>query len=747
MSRKFLVALASALMIVAMGQAQEDLPVSVQRFLQERECRQRFAGRGADEADLYRYVPSRLIGGREMVDAFVGIDHEDVIPALKRAGVMVNCVFDGFITAQVPVDRLEAISRLPGVNDVEISVLLRQSTDSTMSVTHVNQVLNGVEYQLPDGYDGTGVVVGIVDKGFDYQHRAFRSNLNPSRTRISRVYSTTLTNGHPARYRHTEVLPGSVFMGDEIYGLTTDSQGSTHGTHTASIAAGSHVNGYGGMAPGAEIVLCAVSVLDGSMSVTEMTNCLRYIVSYADSVGKPCVMSLSVSTPHGRRDGLDYLSQAIRQISGPGRIFVISAGNNGGRIAYAHRRATPSNPLNVLFKNKHSGSVDSAYHYYGVLADIWMRQPSQNFYYRFHVLDQQTGGIVWESEQLSSMQRITTNDGLGEYFTFDSSRDTVGFILGVAGTSYEKYHLEVEIRNLINREYTIVNGVKCGRYAIGMSVYPRNDAAVEIDAWACNSTSGLAALSGAVITAQGEMALNYYATPSDSCCIGTYAVGDSTISAGAFAARNSYYSMARGNNVTDNSVTVGDIAGFSSYQAAGAGPTQGAFPTVCAPGITVVAAGSRYSYFARNSVNTVMKSDDSYWGVMSGTSMAAPTVAGIIALWLQANPHLAVADIKRVLRLTAIKDRFTLGVNGTRFGPNGKIDAVAGMRYILRRMSTRLGDVNGDGIIDVSDVTMLISHVLEQQDDVLVMAVADMDDNGDLDVSDVVKLIALVLNQ
>ena len=748
MSRKFLVALASALMVVAAGFAQEAMPISVRLFLQERETRQQMTRQGVAPEDLYRFVPSQQMGGREMVDAFVGIDHEDVVALLERAGAVINCVFDGFVTAQLPVDRLSEISRMPGVTDVEISRPMKSCTDSTMRVTHVDQVFDGEGILLPDGYDGTGVIIGIVDNGFDYQHRAFRSNGDPSRTRISRVYSTTLETGHPARYNKTIVLPGSVFMGDEIYGLTTDSQGSTHGTHTASIAAGCHVSGYGGMAPGAEIVLCSASMLGGGMSEVEVTNCLRYIKSYADSVGKPCVMSLSVSTPNGPRDGLDYLSKAVEQITGPGRVFVISAGNDGGRIAYTHKLATPADPLNILFKTKHSGSADSTYHYYGVIADIWMRQPSRNFYYRFHVLDQKTRSIVWESDRLSADQCVTTSGGLGDYFTFDPSRDTVGYIQGMAGTSYGKYHLELEIRNLINREFTTVDGVKYGRYAIGMSIYPQSEAALEIDAWACNSNAGLSMVHGYVINAQGERVPDYYSPPSDSCCIGTYAVGDSTISAGAFAARNSYYSMAQGRTVTDNSVTVGDIASFSAYQAPGAGPTQKPFPVICAPGITVVAAGSRYSYFARGSVNTVMQSDDgSYWGVMSGTSMAAPTVAGIIALWLQANPELSVADIKEVLALTAVKDNFTNGINSTRFGPNGKIDALAGMEFILKRLNTRMGDVNGDGDIDVNDVTTLISYVLGQDYDASVLAVADMDRSGYLDVTDVVRLISLILNQ
>jgi len=41
------------------------------------------------------------------------------------------------------------------------------------------------------------------------------------------------------------------------------------------------------------------------------------------------------------------------------------------------------------------------------------------------------------------------------------------------------------------------------------------------------------------------------------------------------------------------------------------------------------------------------------WGVFSGTSAAAPQVAGICALLLEKNPGLTPADIKAVLRRTA----------------------------------------------------------------------------------------------
>ena len=724
-------------------QAQALLPSSVRNFLDERT---EYVNNNS-YSHASQFAPTSVIDNQEMADAFIGIDGLWAISLLQCSGVKVNCVFDGFVTAQIPVDRLEDVWRLQGVNDIEISQRLQLCTDSTMSVTHVNQVLNGIDYDLPRSYDGSGVIVGIIDTGFDILHRAFKYNDDPSKTRIVRVYHTKNTKGHIARYNDIIRLPGSVFMGDEIYSLAPDTENTAHGTHVTSIAAGSHVHGYGGMAPGADIVLCDVTVLDGSMSAVEVANCVYYIDAYADSVGQPCVMSISVSTPNGQRDGMDYLSKVVKQITGPGRIFVISAGNDGGRKAYAHKIATPSSPLNLLFKYK-SSYGDSAYYYAGLLADIWMRKASTNFYYKFHILDLNTGEIVWESSQFSS-KKVIPVDSLQGYFKHYSASDTTGYIEALTSFASDgkKYRLEVSLHNLISTHYTIVNGERRGRYAIGASIYPRKNVSNDIDAWICNSGSGFSVYNGPVKTLDGNYVSNFYSAATDSCSIGNYAVSDSTISVGAFAARNSYYSMVLNRIVTDNSVTVGDIASFSSFQMPGAGPTGEALPTVCAPGVNVVAAGSRYSYFARNSQYTVLKDEDGYyWGVMSGTSMAAPTVAGIIALWLEANPNLSVADVKSIIAQTAIKDRFTNGPNHYRFGPNGKIDAMAGMRLVLKRMGYKMGDVNNDGLIDIYDVVMMIDYILTSNVDGFIYEMADLNHDGLVDVVDASMLIDVVLS-
>ncbi len=727
--------------------AQNIVPFSVQQFLEE----QSYRVLTKSQSWPSRYVSARMVDGQEMVDAFVAIQHEGVIQALQTEGVAINCLFDGFVTAQIPVERLMRVCQLPGVTDVEISERAEFCTDSTLSVTHAYQVINGLSNGLFRDYDGRGVIVGIIDKGFDFQHRAFWYDNDPGRSRIDRVYNTHDNTGHKVNYNYYNNnirLPGSVFMGNEILSLTTDAQGATHGTHTAGIAAGSHVNGYGGMAPGADIVLCAISDNEGGLSVVELTNCVRYIDCYADSVQRPCVISLSISVPAGQHDGNDYLSKAVAQIVGKGRIFVISAGNTGNKPYYAHKAVTPADPIHLLFQSKSDANADSSYKYTVMLSQVWMRNAWKRFYYKFHVLDRNTSTIVWESPQYADAARISSTE-IKDFYSYDAAVDTAGYISTTRNTSSDgkRSYISIAIRNLVCRQYSVVGGMKESRYALGITVYPQSDELCDIDAWVGNSYAGFGAYHSAVTQPDGVVAHSYYTDGNDSCSIGTYAVNPSIISAGAYTARNSYFSYFQNRVVTDNSEDLGDVASFSSYQLEGAGPTGEALPTICAPGVNVVSSVSRYSYFTNNNLNTVMKSDDgSYWGVMSGTSMSAPTVAGIIALWLQAKPDLTPAEVKEILAQTATRDRFTMGANHEHFGPNGKIDAMAGFRKVMESLGYNIGDVNSDGLIDINDLTSLIDYLLGIGPSAgFTIYGADVNGDGEINIADVTALMDFLL--
>jgi len=134
---------------------------------------------------------------------------------------------------------------------------------------------------------------------------------------------------------------------------------------------------------------------------------------------------------------------------------------------------------------------------------------------------------------------------------------------------------------------------------------------------------------------------------------------------------------------------------------------------------------------------------------MTGTSMAAPTVAGIIAQWLQINPNLSPGDIKRIIAETAIKDSFTTDPDSYyRYGPNGKIDAMAGARHILGldvEEPVLIGDINGDGKVSMADLTLLIDYVLGYELDTFNIEAADIQGDGRISIADVSSLIDMVL--
>ncbi|MBQ3364805.1 MAG: S8 family serine peptidase [Muribaculaceae bacterium] len=779
MKRFLLATIAFLTLAIGFAQLSELLPVSVQRFFDERTDQQRL--KRMNHADAipsmapHQFAPTHIINGVEMVDAFIEIDNKGVLNALQAQGVIINCDLDEFVTAQIPVDMLAKIGDIPGVINVEMSKLVDLCTDTTLSVTHAGQVINGTEYGLPQGYDGTGVVVGIIDAGFDYQHLAFRCADDTSRTRIVRVYDPANETGHPAM-SGTNRMPGSIFMGEQIDTLTTDMFDNSHGTHTASIAAGLHVGNYGGMAPSAEIVLCAARDLNVSISETQVVNCMRYIYSYADSVGKPCVVSVSVSTNPGPRDGTDYISRAAARFTGPGHIFVIAAGNTARSTFYTCGPTTSNKQFSTIFGQLPDGLWDYTYFYKHVWYDTWVRDKNIKPLLRFHVLDTKTHHIVWQSKLISSTQKIDVSE-ISKYYEPDFAADSVSYIsISVVKNTYsQKFNLQCAIHNLKSKDYSLNEyGMRVSRYAIGMTVYPpsiSNPSQADscfIDCWIGSGEQQR--LNDPIyvdeVTEDGDTISNcapegFYSRSNAYSSIGTYAVHDSVISAGAYTGHDSYYSLRYDSIFYDIKCTIGAIYDLSSYQREGYGPTAEALPTITAPGVYVVAAGSRYSYFGNNwHASRVMTVNGHVWGIMTGTSMAAPTVAGIIAQWLQIKPDLTPSETKSIIAQTAIKDDFTQNIdNGFRFGPNGKIDAMAGARYLLHITDddhdVLLGDVNNDGLINVTDVSSLVNYLLLIPDDenepvnfevTINLQNSDYSQDGVISITDLMMLINYLMS-
>jgi len=96
-----------------------------------------------------------------------------------------------------------------------------------------------------------------------------------------------------------------------------------------------------------------------------------------------------------------------------------------------------------------------------------------------------------------------------------------------------------------------------------------------------------------------------------------------------------------GENITGETTPVPQVAGFSSRGPMNADGSDVIKPDVAAPGVAILAA-----------TNNAPKTEPTF-GILSGTSMAAPHVAGLAALYLGEHPNAAPAEIKSAMMTTA----------------------------------------------------------------------------------------------
>lgn len=142
--------------------------------------------------------------------------------------------------------------------------------------------------------------------------------------------------------------------------------------------------------------------------------------------------------------------------------------------------------------------------------------------------------------------------------------------------------------------------------------------------------------------------------------------GDNTVALGPNAIEESITvgAVCKSNGYTDTDTCArGAIADFSS---------RGRQVDVVAPGVGIYSTMARPSAYGPIGGHNPPPGNDSAEGInnallytsLSGTSMATPHVAGVVALMLQANPKLKPADVEQIL-IRTVKDKGARGFDRT----------------------------------------------------------------------------------
>ena len=596
--------------------------------------------------------------GRTYIASFIKVKPSFNSGALEALDVKVGSKSKNIWTAYIPLENVEALTQVNGIELIDLDRPTAVTMDSARAQTHVDSVHTGIN--LPQAYDGQDVVVGIIDAGFDYTHPAnFDTAYNY--LRLKSVWEQKGTGTAPNAFGYGAEYTDSTSMFNKGYDLADFS----HGAHVAGIAGGSGYGGpngdnerFRGMAYNSDLVYVGI-LPDLNMwlntGLTDMIDGINYIYDYAATVGKPAVANLSWGNPIGPHDGLALFSQACDNATGPGKIFVLSAGNNAGRKVHLQKTFTPADTMVRTVLGFH-GSLPSKTNW----LDIW-GDTAQNFCVQFELRN-----------ILGSVTSSTT------YCIDDSTRQIQ--LVGNIDTCFITL--------------TAVSSDINGKAHMLLDVYSRTGEDLIVSIIGQNGTVNM--WQGYVLGARG-----YYGSLSKGfytfCTNGDDAMASSDMaSTNSAIAVGAYTSKASFTNSSGSTLGFGqnlyDIANFSSHGPTEDGRTK---PNITGPGTAIgssinsvdpayMSTGSNYNLVTNQFVSPLNGTTYSY-AMLQGTSMSSPAVAGIVALMLQANPSLTPAQVQNILYTTAIQDSYTgvIPATGSSVWGWGKINAYGAVSQAL----------------------------------------------------------------
>lgn len=611
------------------------------------------------------------------LSAYVTIDPART--SWQQLGVTPIAENAGTATVRLTLDALQRLAKQQGVEYIQITSGATQMLNLARQEAGTDQIHKGTD--LPQAYTGEGVVVGVVDAGFDYMHAAFRRPADGA-LRIKRVWeqgATTLDGASaPAKYGYGIELNTPELI-EKAQG---DSDSNSHGTHVAAIAAGSDAykdGAYVGNAPDADIVLVALDL--NASTNADISNAVQYIFDYADEVGKPCVVNLSLGNQDGPHDGTSTFDTMTDAMQGPGRLIVGAAGNHRTDAFHIdHTFATADDaPLRTFVKYKVAPSNSVS----GGTIEIWGEK-----------------GVDFTVD-------------IAAYSTFnkkDARSTTVYPAEGVTDVDFGKYatgtwKVASEVSPLNGKPHVVLTSALTSirnNYAIALTVTPKTAGRVNI--WSDNTYLALESRD-----IEGFSAPD--AASSTLCEIG--GTGKRILTVGSYTTRNEY--TTNGGQQATLQETVGDLSSFSSY-----GPTvDGRMkPNITAPGCFIISAVSNNDASGNLMYAEYNENFGRYnqYGYMQGTSMASPFVAGIVATWLQAYPQLTPEQLHEIVQNTARKDSFTATAPDSNWG-YGKINALDGLRQCIEKQETGCESIGMpfDGTVRIADGNILLGFARDTQ--------------------------------
>jgi subtilisin family serine protease len=514
-----------------------------------------------------------------------------------------------------------------------------------------------------DGSNGDGVLVGVADTGLDVTHPDFLAS--GGATRVAWILDLSakpyglypdLESKYGVLDASGNVTQGAVYQGSDFAalkaaGIALPGDEVGHGTHVTSIAAG---NGgqppntptpYIGIAPHATILFARITTDDtDSIDNDNLVRGVQFLFDRADFMQKPIAVNLSLGSDFGPHDGTMAWEETLASYVGPsmpGHALVAAAGNSGDITSspvHESVRVNPGSTMRVPIQTQ--GSQGGA-------LEVWIAmRPGA------------TISVGLDGPDGQWISPVADGSELGK----NTSAYNAGVINGSAAS-------QSPIPTDSSGAVAVVSGTwPAGTYTITLEGEGTADLYLE-------GTQDVAIAPGAAgfLAPVREGTINLPATNPGIIGVGCTInrLQWTSIDEATESQAEPQLDPAGGQPVLDSSgavvsrtIAAGEVCWFSS-----AGPTLlGApKPEISAPGGLVVGAlssealpGTANSIFTTTCPSKNGQAGgarclqvDTYDAISQGTSMAAPMVAGAIALLFERDPTLTQDKLVGLLQAGA----------------------------------------------------------------------------------------------
>ena len=312
---------------------------------------------------------------------------------------------------------------------------------AAMTQAGITQVQNYPTLNL----QGTGVMIGFIDTGIDYQNPVFR-NLDGS-TRIAGIWDQTIQEGTPPQgllygSEYTREQIDLALRSEEPYAIVPSRDEQSHGTFFASIAAGSAdvEHQFLGAAPDAEIAVVKLKPAKQYLKEfyqiytdvpcyqeTDILLGLKYLNALARRLGLPLVICIGLGTNQGSHSGLSPLSGLLEIYSNlSNRAIVIAAGNEANQRHHFLGQSANENDVKEVEIRVSSGVN-------GFCMELWTENPNI-----------MTVTVVSPSGGSTSKLPIRSNETQEYRFIFEGTRITINYKLFLERSNAELVFFRLE---------------------------------------------------------------------------------------------------------------------------------------------------------------------------------------------------------------------------------------------------------------------------------------------------------------